>query len=1057
MATQEDIARYTALGWVLHPLSKPDDKGKSPGKRPISNDWQLFTKTPENLERDLNNGHNLGLVTGKASGVDGIDFDLDLFQDDVNRGVTMPETLISGHRDGRGHVFFQHRDDIFSEKHHFIGIEYFGNNAEGAGGNLVLPPSVHYSGDIYKWKNPDAPLAKMPDRLKDNLLMLFAKEDALHGYFKKCRHCFTKGSKKYDKTDVRSKGIWDRPDSIAVHGMDGRRAVLAIMGELKNKGCSDELMHMACKRFFGKDYSHEQTEEALKHIEPIPPKCETLRQYLNVECDGCAWRATEIISGVSVEGTNTVGTGNHDNEGNLVKVCGDCVFKPLRGAGGCRNPENEDKTTKTKRYTVYDTPACDKFKTPHVSTKASGCNSVQDDNDGPLIIYTARAIMAKYPIITLRDNLKEMYFYKDGVYIYGAEAIIREVAQTTLCEDTNKKRIGEIIYYIQNATFIDRDQINKDKNIINLKNGLYCLGTHELKPHTCTFISTCQIPVNYVPAATCPEIATFLCEVLRPRDVALILQEIGYCLIPDYSIQKAFLWNGAGLNGKGTLARLVGKFIGEGNKSSQSLKSLNLDKFSASNLYGKLVNIDTDLTNESITEDTMFKKLTGGDTISGERKFQDCFEFTNLARLLFGCNDIPQHIKGGDYAYFRRWIMTDFPVKFEGGSEDKDLDAKLQTPKELSGLLNVCLEALEWLLKTKTFFYNKTPEQVGDEYLLKSNSVLAFMQDCTIPTDDYIRTPDLYRAYQTWGKAKKIRKIEAINVFGKLMKQAGYIQGRPYSEDGKQTPAYEGVTVDYQKLAGLDVGLDSATLLKNNQVAYTHWFTKNTILSRVSRDKLLLYIIRMCIERDSVTDNDIIEYVYTTIGKIPCLPYLQKDDSDSGDTESLSRVQNGNSTHNIVGQSVQSIQLAGNRWQKLKSASITKANITEFCGWYNEQSDKSLTPPEIRSIAEKIYKLTPVTIDLVTVRVLKDVPVFKGRDDKDYHLLAGMITKIPEVNSRGLIKNGVVQQIQTDGDLLPLIRDIYVPFLDCAQAGGLPELRQQPSRKNVKRTPCRST
>lgn len=550
------------------------------------------------------------------------------------------------------------------------------------------------------------------------------------------------------------------------------------------------------------------------------------------------------------------------------KTCGDCVFKPMRGAGGCRNPENDIKKSKQKKQVVYDTPICQNFKLPGNVIKSP---TQKDDEDEKIIIETATAILKEYPIITLRDNIKEMYYYKGGVYIYGAEAQIREIAQALLGEDTNKQLIGEIVFYIQNATFIDREKINKDKKHINVKNGLYDIGTHELKPHSSEIISTCQIPVNYEPTATCPEIANFLCEILRPRDIPLVLQEIGYCLIPDYSIQKAFLWNGSGLNGKGTLGRLIVKLIGDKNKSTQSLKALNTDKFSASNLYGKSVNIDMDLTDESITEDTMFKKLTGGDMISGERKFQDCFEFTNLARLIFGCNDIPHHIKGGDYAYFRRWILTDFPCKFDGKLEDKDLDSKLQTDTELSGFLNVCLQALEWLLKTKTFFYDKTPEQVGEEYLLKSNSVLAFINECTIPADDYVRTADLYRAYQIWGNVLKIRKIEKQNIFGKLLKQAGYTQIRPYEKEDeitKQIPSYDGLQINYEKLAELEkqAGIEKTALLNNKTTllndksisAYTHWYTKEHNLSRVSRDNLLSNIVLNCIESDKITDNDII-------------------------------------------------------------------------------------------------------------------------------------------------------------------------------------------------------
>ena len=93
----------------------------------------------------------------------------------------------------------------------------------------------------------------------------------------------------------------------------------------------------------------------------------------------------------------------------------------------------------------------------------------------------------------------------------------------------------------------------------------------------------------------------------------------------------------------------------------------------------------------------------GGDTIPAERKFQDRFRFRNEARLIFGANELPQHVKGG-FAWNRRWIIIDFPVTFEGKKEDKSLERKLQTDEELSGLLNFTLTALKWLLETKTFY-----------------------------------------------------------------------------------------------------------------------------------------------------------------------------------------------------------------------------------------------------------------------------------------------------------------------------------------------------------------
>ncbi len=35
--------RYTDLGWIIHPLSSPDSKEKTAGKRPIEKGWQEKT------------------------------------------------------------------------------------------------------------------------------------------------------------------------------------------------------------------------------------------------------------------------------------------------------------------------------------------------------------------------------------------------------------------------------------------------------------------------------------------------------------------------------------------------------------------------------------------------------------------------------------------------------------------------------------------------------------------------------------------------------------------------------------------------------------------------------------------------------------------------------------------------------------------------------------------------------------------------------------------------------------------------------------------------------
>lgn len=721
------------------------------------------------------------------------------------------------------------------------------------------------------------------------------------------------------------------------------------------------------------------------------------------------------------------------------QTCGSCKFCPRGGVGGCRNPENDDKVKNQKKQTDDEKPACDKFK-----KKSNTINNKPEGSDGELSYEAvARQILEKYPIITLKDNPDEMYYFEGGVYKYGAESIIRGLAQFILGDITNKKFISEVLYYIQNATFIDRDIINKDKYIINVKNGLYSIQTKKLEPHSEKIISTCQIPVEYNPSAKCREISRFLCEISRPRDIALILQEFGYALIPDYTIQKAFLWNGSGLNGKGTLGRLLIALIGARNKSSETLQALNTDRFSSSNLYGKLVNIDTDLANGAINDDTMFKKLTGGDSIPAERKFQNRFEFRNQARLFYGANDLPPHQKGG-FAWARRWIITDFPVRFDGKLEDKELDRKLQTPLELSGLLNLCLMALDWLLETKTFFYDKTPEQVGEEYLLKSNSVMAFMTECTTPADSYVRTPDLYQAYLTWAKAKQIKKIEASNIFGKLLHRGGYIQNRPFI-NGKQIYTYDGFEIDYTKLAGLENG----TQLQKNQDAYTHWCTKNSQTNGVSWDLALYNIIQICKNNNTITNNEIISHELIWMGN-PTNSTNQGGNEEkpiSSDGVNISGVISGVTPPNPANlfppakPVTESVDQKAWQWEQDHRESITTLNLIK-AAFDLKPNFTEISADALTQHLRRYAKLTPNHEQCVLcqhalngnaestrfgvvhesckwkpikIRILKDIATSSytyGKDlDRFEELRAGSVADIPGISALSLISRQVAERI----------------------------------------------
>jgi P4 family phage/plasmid primase-like protien len=595
----------------------------------------------------------------------------------------------------------------------------------------------------------------------------------------------------------------------------------------------------------------------------------------------------------------------------------------------------------------------------------------------------ADEILSEFHIFSMADNPKEMYVYINGVYVLYAKNIISQAAQTKLGTSSTSRFIEETINYIQIKKLIDRNIINTDTSRINVKNGLYNRFTHTLEPHTPEFLNTTQIPADYNPKAECVNIARFLCQTLRKEDIALVLQVFGYNLILDYSIQKAVMLHAPGGNGKGTLMRLLTAFLGKENIANETLQNLNLDKFACANLYGKLANVFADISDSAIYEDSMFKSLTGGDRIPAERKFENRFYFTNLARLIFSANVIPRHPKSG-YAYHRRWVLIDFPCTFEGQNEDKELDSKLQTPEELSGLLNLALWGLDWLMESKSYCYSKTPEQVGEEYLLNSDSVEAFLRACTTPDDENIPKKVLYDAYVEWTKIRNVKKIVASNMFGKSLKLKGYTEVKPYEDGKRQTPHIEGLVLDMDKLTksqGSGQNSTSNPDQTQNQQAYTHWFTKDVENSQGSQGSLYNFFAQL------------INYIrYTSSQQLlliennPDYPDQTKKEPQEPKTTGLKKIVR-------AGQSNPDQTLT-------KTCPTLTIKINDNCGICGKPlNGNGENAGQGLGRIHPVCKFTPISL-----KILEEIPNFICINNRQYGvLIPGQVIEIPATNAYALI------------------------------------------------------
>lgn len=411
----------------------------------------------------------------------------------------------------------------------------------------------------------------------------------------------------------------------------------------------------------------------------------------------------------------------------------------------------------------------------------------------------AERVMKENHIFSMRDN-GQLYLYQGGVYrSEGAEAILGTLIRDAYCQMYKEKwksinndfdlpehipkatvrYVNEVLAYIRAYTHIPRELIDtfQDK-YINFKNCLFNLDKWEFEAHSPEIKTICQIPVNYDPKAECPQIEKFLREVTSSEeDIAFLEEWAGYCLTTDVSYQKALMLYGIPGTGKSVFATLLETFIGSENASSESLQKIEEDKYRAAKLYGKRVNICSDIPSTKMHKTEVFKKLVSGlDTIDAENKYQDPFKFKNKAKLTFSANKIPEGPK--DPAFYERFCLIEFGHKFRGTArDDKKLIQKLTTDAELSGFLNVALKGLKRLYENDRFSYNKTFEETEREYILNSNPVAFFMEKNTVVSDQDIESTILYLSYADWSTKNNIPRVSNIE-FSRRLKKMGYTSHR---------------------------------------------------------------------------------------------------------------------------------------------------------------------------------------------------------------------------------------------------------------------------------------
>ncbi len=406
------------------------------------------------------------------------------------------------------------------------------------------------------------------------------------------------------------------------------------------------------------------------------------------------------------------------------------------------------------------------------------------------------------------SDTEKIYHYDHGVYLDNGEKVLKGLIGTEFPGLLNNKLVSDVVGNVKRRTYLDREDFN-NTGLVNVLNGLIDIDTGDVREHSPDHFTTSQLDVIYDPTAACPAIEEYLKSTNEKDDLDLIKEIIGWLLWPEYHVHQAIMLVGSGRNGKGTLIRLIERFLGKNSISHVTLQQMVMDQFAISDCFGKMANIGGDLPAKDLSDTSAFRMATGGDTLRAQEKFRPAFNFQNKAKMIFAANILPRS-KDDTFAFYDRWIIIEYLKVFTlaNGKADPDLDKKLQMPQEMSGLLNVALKHLAKLRKNNwKFSYYKTTEDVELMYKRNSNPVLAFLLDkCDVGSAaDVIEKGVMWKAFNEYIAAKNLRPL-STTLFGELIKDQTVMPVssiKPWNNGQDRAMCWQGVKFKKEKVPAL--------------------------------------------------------------------------------------------------------------------------------------------------------------------------------------------------------------------------------------------------------------
>lgn len=471
------------------------------------------------------------------------------------------------------------------------------------------------------------------------------------------------------------------------------------------------------------------------------------------------------------------------------------------------------------------------------------------------LIEVSYYLMGRYHIkrVELTGNL---LFWNEQYYESNAEQLIRRRAREILIKSKNGD-MNEIVRMIEDTCrLITWSDIENSIHMKCLLNGTYNIKTGEfVDSFSPDDIILHQIPHNYDISQEWNDIQNKVKEIIsNGTDEESYYDSLSVALHPYTGIDFQFGGIGPPGTGKSQLCELSIMVLGDENVSASPIHLIANDLTTQKDVAFKFLNIDMDMSNESIKNIDVLKRWITQDKFTARGIYEHNTTFRPMARMCFMANDLYEIANVDDAeAMYERTHIIKLENKFRGSDgQVKNLFQKTATESQLSGFIT-------YLLRNATDIYNNQRirhpiniQTVKEIWNLHGNRIREF-------SETYLEKGVSYRVDQNevWNRwltfanrknypAKDKKKFQSI--FDEIVGNSPTKTSMGSGEDRKQVYAYSGFRL-----------WTDEEMEKNNPLFSSKSENKNRAFCAQSSKSYILSLLN--ITRDTPNQNKIEEKI----------------------------------------------------------------------------------------------------------------------------------------------------------------------------------------------------